>query len=74
MFSGEKMKLQDEVIAHVAKLVQLAILSGTDVVDHMRMIELEAKEGILFLTEEYAKLSEDRIESMLSEIEGLQEG
>jgi len=68
------MKLQDEVIAHIAKLVQLAIISGTDVVDHMRMIELEEVDGTLTLTAEYSKTSDDRVESMLSEIEGLQEG
>ena len=68
------MKLQDEVIAHIAKLVQLAILSGTDVVDHMRMIDLADNDGTLCLTEEYAKVSEDRVASMLDNIEGLQEG
>lgn len=34
-------KLSDEVLAAVAQSVQLAILTGTDVVDHLRLIEVE---------------------------------
>ena len=32
--------LSDDVIAHVAQLLQLAILTGTDIVDNLRMIRL----------------------------------
>ena len=51
-------KLSDEVIAHVAQLLQLAILTGTDVVDNLRMIRLSPLgEGLeaLQLTNEYKK-------------------
>ena len=67
------MRLSDEVIAHVAKLVQLAILTGTDVVDHMRMMVLEEEGGVLSLEEEYDKVSQANILRMIEEIEGLQE-
>ena len=30
--------LSDEVITQIAKLVQLAILTGTDIVDNLRMV------------------------------------
>jgi hypothetical protein len=33
-------KLSDETIGQVAKLVQLAILTGTDVVDNLRQIRV----------------------------------
>ena len=66
------MKLDDEVIGHIAKTVQLGILTGTDVVDHLRMMVLEEKDGQLFLNEEYRLSSEANIEKMLSEIETLQ--
>ena len=38
------MKLSDDVIAHIARLLQMAILTGTDVVDHLRMVRLETTE------------------------------
>jgi len=62
------LKFNDEVIAHVAKLLQLAIISGTDIVDHMRMVELVEQEGQLYLTPEYTQRSEENIERMLQEI------
>jgi len=69
---GEKMKLSDQVIGHIAQLVQLAILTGTDVVDHMRMVVLTENEGSLFLNEEYEKQSEDRLTRMIEEVNRLQ--
>ena len=67
-----KMKLNDEVIGHIAKLVQIAILSGTDVVDHLRTIRLTESDGELFLTEECVAQTEKNIETMLSDIVPLQ--
>lgn len=61
-------KFNDEVIAHVAKLLQLAIISGTDIVDHMRMVELVEQDGQLFLSPEYSQRSEENITTMLQEI------
>ena len=42
------MRLDDSVIGHVAKLIQLAILTGTDIVDHMRMMRLTEDDQTLF--------------------------
>jgi hypothetical protein len=63
------MKLNDNVIGHIAQIVQLAILTGTDVVDHMRMIRLIDTEDGLMLDPEYENQSRDNIESMLNSIE-----
>ena len=69
------MKLNDEVIAHVAKILQLAILTGTDIVDHMRLIRLTTGEdNDLLLDEDYAENSQANIERMLKEIDNLSEG
>ena len=68
--------LSDEVIAHIAKLLQIAILSGTDVVDHLRMIRLESPNKdshSLVLNEEYSKISDSNIDRMLSEIKNYKE-
>ena len=48
------MKLSDEVIGHIAKQLQIAILTGTDVVDNLRMIELHEASGKLYLHPDYA--------------------
>ena len=65
------MKINDEVIAHVAKLLQLAMITGTDIVDNMRLMRLTAKDNELFLETEYAKNSESNISKMLNEVESL---
>jgi hypothetical protein len=61
------MKFNDEVIAHIAKLIQLAILEGTDIVDHFRMIRLRLHEEELFLTEDYEKNFNENIERKVAE-------
>ena len=66
--------LSNEVIAHVAKVLQMAILSGTDVVDHLRMIKVtESKENDdeLILTDEYREISENQVQKMVDNINSL---
>ena len=72
-------KLSDEVISQIAKLVQLAIITGTDIVDNLRTIEVEPseKEGkFLNLTSEYRTICENNLEKLLEEVSSLsdQEG
>ena len=61
------MKLSDATIAHIAQLVQLAMLTGTDVVDHMRMMTLVETEGQLFLDPDYESQSDENIQRMIQE-------
>ena len=68
------MRLDDSVIGHVAKLVQIAILTGTDVVDHMRMVRLSDADGVLFLDPEYQDLADSNIKKMLDEAESFVTG
>tara|TARA_R110001583_G_scaffold51294_4_gene160278 strand:+ start:3179 stop:3412 length:234 start_codon:yes stop_codon:yes gene_type:complete len=65
------MKFNDEVIAHIAKLLQIAILTGTDVVDNLRLVKLQEEDGELYLSEDYSKQTDDSIEKMLNEISTL---
>ena len=60
------MKLHDNTIAHIAKIVQIAILTGTDVTDHLRMMILKEEEEFLRLDVEYEKIFEDQIKKMVS--------
>ena len=65
------MKLNDEVIAHIAKQLQLAILTGTDIVDNLRMIRLTPENNELYLDAEYSKQAEENEKKMLAEAEKL---
>ena len=72
------MKFNDEVIGHIAKILQMALITGTDIVDHLRMVSLEEKDGELFLNEDYA-LNHDQnitkmIEEALEKVDDQQEG
>ena len=48
------MKLSDEVIGHIAKQLQIAILTGTDIVDNLRLIDLHESAGKIYLHPEYS--------------------
>ena len=61
--------LSDSVIAQIAKLVQLAVLTGTDIVDHMRMIKLVTNGTSLDLDKEYEEMINNHIQAMLNTIQ-----
>ena len=65
------MKLNDEVIAHIAKQLQMAILTGTDIVDNLRMITLSEENGELYLDPTYSKIAEQNEKRMLEEAQKL---
>ena len=54
---------------HIAKLVQMAILTGTDVIDHLRMMELNQSGELLELDEEYQQVFDDSLTKMLKNAE-----
>jgi len=69
-------KLSDEIISQIAKLIQLAILTGTDVVDNLRMIDVtesDSDSDILVLTDEYRAIAEDQIKSLLEVLQDQQD-
>jgi hypothetical protein len=43
----------DDLVATVAQLLQLAILTGTDVYDHLRTVQVVEKEGSLVVAPAY---------------------
>ena len=61
-------QLSDEAIAQIAKLIQVAILSGTDIVDHMRLVQFTNVGNKLYVEEEYLKRFEENIDQMLKEL------
>ena len=63
------MKLHDTSIAQIAKIIQMAILTGTDIVDHLRMVTLEVQEdNMLHVEQEYKKVFDESISKMLSNV------
>lgn len=67
-------KLSDDVIGHLAQLLQMAILTGTDITDNLRLVELvESAQGTLSLTEGYVTRFNDQVESMLAHAQAIQE-
>tara|TARA_R110002153_G_scaffold76640_2_gene197371 strand:+ start:59 stop:295 length:237 start_codon:yes stop_codon:yes gene_type:complete len=60
-------KLNDSVIAHIVKLVQLGLLQGLDVVDYFRQIRLDIIESNneLILNDDYLDRHEKEINTLL---------
>ena len=69
------MNLSNQVIAEISRLLQVALLTGTDVVDNLRLLEIkeDSETGKLMLTDEYVKRSNRDIERMIEDAEKLGE-
>lgn len=67
-----KYKLKDEVWARVVQIVQLAMLTNTDVTDYLRQIEVYDVDGDLGLTDEYNVLFERTLEQLTERLVELQ--
>ena len=68
---NENYKLDDSVIANIAKLVQIAILTGTDIVDNLRTLSLNVDPTgeKLILNPEYEKSFDANINKMMENIQ-----
>ena len=56
--------------------MQLAIITGTDVIDHLRMIRVTSSElddSTLVLTPEYREVSENQVSQLLEEVSQIQD-
>jgi hypothetical protein len=64
----------DTVISTIAKTLQLAILTGTDVVDNLRQIEVQQNDnGTLSITPNYNSKFEHWVAKLLEELESRQD-
>lgn len=63
-------KLSDDAISIIARQLQIAILTGTDVVDNLRLIDLEVSGDSLIPTGAALEAHENQIKSMLDVLEG----
>ena len=58
-------KFSDDTIGQIAKILQMAILTGTDVVDNLRMFEVYEDNGSLFPSDDYTANFEGNVEKLL---------
>lgn len=68
MDNVETLKMSDETISQVARLLQVAILSGTDVVDNLRTMRLVNDGGTLYPDPNFVDAFENNIQKMLEEV------
>ena len=61
-------KLSDDVIAHMARALQIALITGTDIVDNLRLIELTDHNGELVLTPDCAENFENNVNAMIKNL------
>jgi hypothetical protein len=60
--------LSDESISQIAKLLQLAIITGTDIVDNLRLMRLEAREdGTLVPESTYLENFEKNLNKLIAQ-------
>jgi hypothetical protein len=66
-------RLDDEVVAEVARSLQRALLTGTDIVDHIRAIELNVGRGsnMIALSPGYLERTQTNDQRMVDEAQEL---
>jgi hypothetical protein len=68
-------KLSDELIGQVAKLLQMALLTGTSIVDNLRLVRVTSTEdeSEVVLAPEYKEYFDNSINQLVDEAETLKE-
>ncbi len=62
------MQLHDNSISHIAKIVQLAILTGTDIVDNLRAMQFVLTDDqMLDVNAEYVTAFEDNLNKLVQQ-------
>ena len=67
--NNETYYLCDSTIAQIAKILQVAILTGTDISDNLRQLELAVSEesGKLTVSEAYQEIFSNNVNKMVEE-------
>ena len=60
--------LADDAIAGIAKLLQVAMLTGTDIVDNLRTLRLVQVDDKMTLSPTFVENWDTNIQNMLSEV------
>jgi hypothetical protein len=64
------MHLHDTTISHIAKLIQLSLITGTDIIDHLRMMKLTCKEenNYVYIDSDYELNHNSSINEMIEKV------
>lgn len=73
MKTRDSLKLSDEAIAKIAQVLQVAILTGTDIVDNLRSMRLVVHDNTLVCDPDFLEAFETNIQKMLNELAQEQE-
>jgi len=65
-------KFSDEVISQIAQLLQVAMLTGTDIVDNLRTLRMVVNEGMLVSDPDFSEAFQENIQRMLAQATELQ--
>jgi hypothetical protein len=66
---SNSLKMDDNSIAMIAKLLQVALLTGTDIVDNLRTMRFELGDGDLLLpTAEFVENFDKNLQRMAEEV------
>ena len=68
----DNIKFSDEVISQIAQLLQVALLTGTDIVDNLRTLRMVIDDGILVSDPDYSETFQENIQRMLIQAAELQ--
>lgn len=69
----DNVKFSDEVISQIAQLLQVAMLTGTDIVDNLRTLRMVVDDdGILVSDPDFSETFQQNIQNMLVQAAELQ--
>ena len=68
----DNVKFSDEVISQIAQLLQVAMLTGTDIVDNLRTLRMVVDDGILVSDPNFSETFQENIQGMLVQAAELQ--
>lgn len=60
-----------ELLSTVAQLLQLAILTGTDLYDHLQTLQVVTRDGKVHVSEGFKQKLDDEITRLTSQVEAL---
>ncbi len=68
----DNVKFSDEVISQIAQLLQVAMLTGTDIVDNLRTLRMVVDDGVLVSDPNFSETFQENIQNMLVQAAELQ--
>jgi hypothetical protein len=63
------MRLSDNSISQLVRVLQLAMLSGTDITDNMRMMRFVAEDDLIDLDPDYVEAFNDNLSAMEKDLQ-----